>query len=209
MTKKSLHTNNTKDTRMRLQLAQEAARLIAEEGIKDFHAAKQKAALRLHAPHTHNLPRNDEVQHALKQYQRLFKENSQPQHLRHLRKAAHKLMTFFESFEPRLVGSVVDGSANEHSDINLHLFADSVEEISIFLINQHIPYELESQYITQTNGDAIELPGFSLIFEDIDVQLTIFECKELHHAPRCPINGKPMQRVNINRIDELLQQSSN
>lgn len=194
---------------MRLQLAQEAARLIAEEGIKDFHAAKQKAALRLHAPHTHNLPRNDEVQHALNQYLRLFKENTQPQHLQHLRKTAHRVMSFFHDFSPRLVGSVVNGSANEHSDINIHLFVDSVEEVSIFLINKHIPYELDSQYITLENGSAAELPGFSLMFEDIDVQLTVFGCREIHHAPRCPINGKPMHRVDINKLDELIQQSAN
>ena len=194
---------------MRLQLAQEAAKLIVEEGIKDFHIAKQKAAVRLHAPHTHNLPRNDEVQEALNQYQRLFKEATQPQHLLHLRKTAQRLMTFFERFDPKLVGSVLDGSAGQHSDINLHLFADPVEEITLFLIDQRIPYELESHYITLENGNAAEAPGYSLLFEDTEIQLTVFARRELHHPPRSPINGKPMQRADINKLNALIQQAAN
>ncbi len=209
MSKKPVYGSNTKDARMRAQLAQEAARIIAEEGIKDFHVAKQKAAIRLHAPHTHNLPRNDEIHVALLQYQRLFKESSQPQVLKKLRQTASKVMAFFQDFEPRLVGSVLDGTATEHSDINIHLFTDSVEAVSLFLIDRHVPYELGSQYVTLNNNDVVELPCFNLIFEEIDIQLTVFKNKELRHPPRSPINGKPMERISKQKLDELLVEPVN
>ena len=190
--------------RMRQQLAQEAARIIAEEGIKDFHAAKQKAALRLHVPRTHSLPRNEEIQLALQQYQRLFKQDSQPQQLQRLRLTARKLMGGLQDFEPKLVGAVADGTADEFSRINIHLFADSAKEVSLFLINQHLSYELGSQAITEANSKAVELPCFHLTFDDTEIQLTIFSHKALHHPPRSPVDGKLMQRLSISKVDDLL-----
>ena len=192
---------------MRQQLAQEAARLIAEEGIKDFHLAKHKAAERLHAPQTHNLPRNNEIQAALNQYQRIFKDDTQPQQLNQLRKTACKAMTFFKPFEPRLVGAVVDGTANEHTEIELHLFADSVEELSLFLLNSKIPFEQGSQNVSMPNGETKEIPSFRLEFFDTSILLLVFNHKELRQAPRCPATGKPMQRFKLNKVEELIQLS--
>lgn len=195
----------TKDLRMRQQLAQEAARLIAEEGIKDFQIAKQKAALRLHAPQTHNLPRNDEIQLALNQYLRLFKGDTQPQHLHRLRKISGEAMRFFESFEPRLVGAVLDGSANEHSEITLHLFTDSQEELRIFLLDQKIPFEHCSQTVRMPNGESTEVPAYRLVMSEAPVLLLVFNNKGKRQAPRCPATGKPMQRYSLKKVEELIQ----
>lgn len=190
---------------MRERLAQEAARLMAEEGIKDFQVAKQKAALRLHAPQTHNLPRNDEIQAALNEYQRLFKAETQPQHLRRLREVGREAMAFFQAFEPRLVGAVLDGTANEFSEITLHLFTDAQEELTIFLLNQDIPFEQLSQRLTMPNGESVEIPGYRLVMKDAPVLLLVFDLKGLRQAPRCPTTGKPMQRFGLNRVEELLR----
>jgi hypothetical protein len=205
--KKSQRGANTKDLRMRQQLAHEAARLIAEEGIKDFQVAKQKAALRLHAPQTHNLPRNNEIQAALNEYQRIFKADTQPQHLHRLRQISRRAMAFFESFEPRLVGAVLDGSANEHSEITLHLFCDSQEELGLCLLNQNIPFEHCSQKVNMPNGESIEVPGYRLVMENAPVLLLVFNRKGLRQAPRCPATGKPMQRLSLNKVEELIQLS--
>ena len=193
---------------MRLQLAQEAARLIAEEGIKDFHLAKHKAAERLHAPQTHNLPRNDEIQAALNQYQRIFKADTQPQQLHQLRQISLKAMRFFHRFEPRLTGAVLDGTANEHSEIMLHLFADSLEELTLFLLNAKIPFEQCSQNVSMPNRETIEVPGYQLEMYDAPVLLLVFNHKDLRQAPRCPATGKPMQRFALNKVEELIRLAS-
>ena len=74
--------------RMRQRLALEAARIMAEEGVNDYHLAKRKAAVRLGVAGSRNsprnLPRNDEIQQALEEYLRLFKANSQPATLKKL-----------------------------------------------------------------------------------------------------------------------------
>ena len=121
--------HSTRDRQMRQRIAQEAARLIVSEGIRDYLVAKRKAAERLGAPDTQNLPRNIEVEQELAAYQRLFQEQNQPSRLRELREAALNAMRFFERFEPRLTGSVLSGTAGAHSDVNLHLFADAPEDV--------------------------------------------------------------------------------
>ncbi len=114
---------------------------MADEGLHDFYAAKRKAAQHLGAPDTRNMPRNNEVEAALEEYQRLFQGEQQTQHLYALRTAALQAMHFLSAFNPRLVGSVLSGRAGQHADINLHLFADTPEEVSLFLMESHIPFE--------------------------------------------------------------------
>ena len=62
---------------LRMTIAQEAARLIAEHGIHDYGLAKRKAAERLGVDtDCAVLPRNVEVEAALMERQRLFGGNS-------------------------------------------------------------------------------------------------------------------------------------
>ncbi len=207
MRHKPHHNGHTKDIRMRQQLATEAARIIAEEGIEDFHAAKHKAAERLHAPNTHNLPRNDEIQSALFEYQRLFKGSSQPQQLSQLREASCQAMAFLAPFQPRLVGPVLDGSATEFSEITLHLFAEPAEAVGLFLMEAHIPHELDSQRLTMANGDVVEHPRYRTVLDNIAVSLVVFDIKGLRQAPCSPVTGKPMSRANLQDVEELLHNS--
>ncbi len=194
----------TKDQRMRHQIAIEAARLIEEEGVKDFHFAKQKAAERLHAPNTHNLPRNDEIQEALYEYQRLFKAESQAEVLQKLRQTSCKAMHFLQPFQPRLVGAVLDGSANEHSDIILHVFAEPSDALSFFLMDNHINYELESDWLTLSNGEVEERPMYSVVLDNTQIYLVVFDLIGLRQAPNSPITGKPMPRASLAKVKLLL-----
>ena len=87
--------SNKTETQMRQRLAQEAARVLIESGSRDFAMAKRKAAEHLSAHDTRNLPTNLEIEHALAEYQRLFRSNDQPQTLQRLREVAYEAMRFF------------------------------------------------------------------------------------------------------------------
>ncbi len=201
------HTGGSpRDQRMRQQLALEAARIMAEEGVSDFHAAKHKAAERLHAPHTHNLPRNDEIQAALLQYQRLFKGSAHAEHLDRLREVGCRAMAFLERFQPRLVGPVLDGSATEFSEISLHLFAEPADEVSLFLMEAHIPFELDSRQFTMADGRQVERPLYHVTLDEVPITLAVFDLKELRQAPCSPVTGRPMARANLQSVEELLHQ---
>src|ERR1700761_3715648 len=87
--------------RHRVLVAQEAARLMSEHGIRDFHHAKLKAAERLGIADAQALPRNYEIEDALREHQRIFHADTQPQALRARREAAVEGMFFLRGFDPR------------------------------------------------------------------------------------------------------------
>lgn len=196
--------HSTRDRQMRQRIAQEAARLIVSEGIRDYLVAKRKAAERLGAPETQNLPRNTEVELELAAYQRLFQGQNQLSYVRQLREAAFNAMQFFQRFEPRLTGSVLSGTAGAHSDINLHIFADSPEEVTLFLFDANVPFEQNQRRLRIDRDDYVTYPCVRFLAGDIQVEAVIFPLNGLRRAPRSPLDGKPMARASLRRVEELL-----
>lgn len=199
--------NHNRDWQMRHRIAQEAARILCEEGVRDYYAAKRKAANRLGAPGTRNLPKNSEVEQALAAYQRLFKGPDQARRLRELRGAALEAMRFFRRFRPRLVGSVLAGTAGEHSDVNLHLFTDTPEEVAWYLMERNVPFENTERRLRVRGETPAPYPGYRFLAGDAVIDLTVFPLDELRQAPRSPIDGRPMRRADIAALKALLEAS--
>jgi hypothetical protein len=194
-----------REQQMRMRIAQEAARLMAEEGVRDFYTAKRKAAQRLGAPETRNMPRNLEVENALGEYQRLFQGDDQVSYLRALRESAAQAMRFLERFKPRLVGSVFSGTAGRHANINLHLFADTPEEVSLFLMEMNIPFKSTNKRMRMGREDWHELPAFEFMAGDHAVELVVFPGDGRRDAPRSPVDGRPMYRAGLDEVEALLK----
>ena len=122
---------------LRQLIAQKAAKMMAEEGISDFAYAKKKAGRQIGAIDNNALPSNAEVEQALKLYNVLFLSNEQPEQLLNLRKSALFTMQLLEKFDPYLTGAVLDGSAGLGAETDIHLFADSLKDVEMFLLNHH------------------------------------------------------------------------
>ena len=192
---------------MRQHLAQRAAQILLESGTRDFQSAKQKAAQQLGAADTKSLPSNSEIESALVEYQRLFRSNSQPENLQHLRQVSIEAMQFLNDFHPRLVGSVLSGTADEHSVIRIHLFADTVESIGFYLQDNQIPNELGERRL-RTGVDQFQNHStYEFIVDEARVELTVFLPKQ-KQIPLSPVDGKVMKRADITEVEELLNQSS-
>jgi hypothetical protein len=130
MQKRHAKSHGEQRTReVRVRIAQEAARLMSEHGIRDHGQAKRKAAERLGIRDEAAMPRNAEIDEALREFQRLFRGDVQPRVLHERREAAREAMRFFARFEPRLVGAVLDGTADEHSAVTLHLHSDDLTAV--------------------------------------------------------------------------------
>jgi hypothetical protein len=194
-----------KDRQMREHIATEAARLMIEHGIKSYYQAKRKAATVLGAADTRNLPTNQEIEQAVGTYLRLFKSDSQPAALEKLCQMALKAMDFLSRFNPHLVGSVLNGLAFEHSDLNLHLFADTEEEVALFLAEAGIPYRLSSQQLSFSPQEIRIFPVFRFVAGDVVVELTVFPTTGARHTPLSPIDGKPMRRAGRREVQTLLE----
>ena len=118
---------------LRGRLAQEAARIISEQGVQDYGLAKRKAAQRLGAREAGALPSNSEIETCVTEWQRIFEPESHRYRLKELRCLAVDIMTFLSPFEPRLTGSVLTGAITANSPIEIHLFTDAPEEVILKL----------------------------------------------------------------------------
>ncbi len=191
--------------RMRQRLAQKTAQILLDSGARDFHAAKKKAAQQLGAMDTKSLPNNSEIELALIEYQRLFRATSQPEHLSRLRQIAIEAMQFLKDFNPRLVGSVLSGTADEHSFITIHVFADTIESIGFYLRDKQIPNELSERRLRIGVEQYQNYSTYEFVVDDARLELVIFLQKQ-KQIPLNPIDGKLMKRADITEVELLLNQ---
>ncbi len=190
--------------RQKLQIAQKAASLIVEEGIADYQLAKRKACERLGLSPKSELPRNQEVEQAVLAYQRLFAGEEQWAQLQHLRRAALDVMQLLEAFEPRLVGSVLKGTANALSVVHLHVFSDDAKSVAIIFLNAGQEFQSVDRRINSSNPKGV--PGFQLVWQGVTVEVLVFPHTGLRTAPPSPIDGRPMRRATIAEVSALLEE---
>jgi hypothetical protein len=193
---------------LRLALAQEAARVMAEHGIRDFLAAKRKAAERFGVVDNAVLPKNTEIEAALAQYQRLFAAESHAESLLTQRHAALRAMRCLADFAPRLVGSVLSGTATAHCDVQLHVFADTPEAVMINLMDRSIPHEVTERRVKMSVERVIAYPAVRFTIDDQPIDATVFPADGIRQAPVSPVDGKPMRRANLGEVEALIDDSA-
>jgi hypothetical protein len=167
---------------LRDEIAYRAARLIAEDGITDFAAAKQKAARQIGVTEKGSLPDNREIEVALKSFQSLFQRDSQPRQCRLLRQVAVDAMRWLDRFSPWLVGAVLTGAANRFSKIELEIIADDAKQLEMFFLNEHTKFETRLAQVRQSKReDALnEISIYELLFDETPVAIFFYP----HHSAR-------------------------
>lgn len=191
--------------RARLVVAQEAARIIVNQGVRDYRVAKQKAAERLGLDARGSLPGNAEIEEAVADHLHIFGGESHTDLLRLMRTAALSAMELLTEFSPRLVGPVLVGTADENSAINLHLFADSPETVAMYIGDMGIQFKSYERRLKSRRGQIDVYAGFEFIHQNEAIQVTVFPIDGIRQAPMSPIDGKPMRRVDSDAVQELLQ----
>lgn len=194
--------------RNRLRVAQEAARLMSEHGIRDFHHAKLKAAGRLGILDTQALPRNLEIEQALREHQRLFLADSQPQLLRQRREAAVEAMRFLAAFEPRLVGAVLEGTADAHSAVCLHVYSDDPEAVVLYLRERGVPIETQVRRLRYGRDEQPEYPVLLFAADELPFDLTVLPRDAMRQAPLDRADDRPMRRASLAQVEMLLDEDA-
>lgn len=194
----------TRTRERRHRLAHEAARLMAEGGMRDYHQAKLKAADRLGIHDDASLPRNREIEQALREYQRLFQGDIHADGLRARREAALRALAFFERFEPRLVGPVLDGTADAHAPVQLQLYADDADAVARYLDEAGIPAESRSRHVRLDRAREGDFPVWLFSAEDLSFDLLVLPEDALRQAPLSGVDEKPMRRASAAQLRQLL-----
>lgn len=192
-----------RDDNLRRHLAYLAARLMAEEGVADYGTAKQKAARQAGLEDARLLPDNREIEAALREFQDLYQSDQQPGELRRLREVAVKVMRDFAAFRPLLVGAVLNGTANQFSEVTLQLFTDDPKALTLFLLNRRYRFEMAEKRVRI--GDAwADLPLVQIEVDGAPVTLTVFSRDDERVAPRQRPDSDGPARARLEEVEALL-----
>lgn len=198
----------TRSDHLRKAVAQEAARLMAEHGIQDFLVAKRKAAERYGVIEGAFLPRNTEIEAALASYQRLFGGTQHSKSLDRQRRESIRAMQLLSPFDPRLVGAVLSGAATEHSDIQLHAFADAPETVFLHLADHRYVYEVLERRLKMSPDQLLAVPTARFLFGNDTVEVFVFPKNGIRQAPISPVDGKPMRRAGLSEVIALVDSAA-
>ncbi len=196
---------NKRNALLRQQVAALAARIMVEDALSDFHQAKRKAAGRLGLDAGKLLPSNAEVEAELRAYQDLFCA-SRGEQLRKLREQARDAMRFFSGFRPLLVGPVLEGTAGEHSTVTLHVYVDTPEDVSLFLLEHDIPHD-QGEVSLRVDDARRSFPVMRFLAGETPVELVVLPIAGGRQPPRSPVDGRPMKRANLRQLESLLAES--
>lgn len=185
-------------------MANEAARIIQEQGLSDFRFAKEKAVERLGLKRNGALPSNQEIDQALAARNRIFNAESHLEILGRLRTTALTAMQSLEAFHVLLVGPVLSGNVTEHSHVDLHLFTDSQESVAAALDAlrvRHRSVQIRQQF---RRRQFERYPGYRFNIEEAEFSATVFPELLRRYSPLSLVDGKPMQRASKRDLVELL-----
>ena len=113
-------------------------------------------------------------------------------------------MLILKEFDPHLTGMVLDGCATHHSNIELHVFASTSEEVMIHLINLNITHESDEQRVQLLDKQFKLFPVLRFYLAENTIDTVVFPEKSLKFQPRCPIHGKAMERANLGDVGTLV-----
>ena len=188
---------------LRAEIAAAAARMIAEDGV-DYATAKRKAARQILGNNRVRgdvLPDNRQIEDEVRVYNELFFGDTQPARLLHLRKLALRVMEELEPFQPYLTGAVLNGTAGDHSDIYLQLFAESAKDVEIYLLNKGIDFEVSESAHFDGRSDAVETVSF--VWQNEGIHLALYDPSDLRSS-RKGADGKP-DRAPLQAVRMLIE----
>ena len=190
---------------LRAEIAAVAARLIAQDGA-EYATAKRKAAqqvLKDANPRSNLLPDDLQIEEEVRQYHALFHGATQPARLRALRTAALQVMEALAEFSPYLSGAVLQGTAGEHDDIHLQLFAESAKDVEIFLLNRNVNIEIsETPHFKGGRREPVETVSF--LWNNEGVHAELYDLDDLRGALRQRADGRP-QRADTAAVRALIE----
>lgn len=180
---------------------------MATQAIADAGSARRKAARALGITDRASQPDEEEIRRELRAYLDLFRPAQSDAGLRRLRETALEAMQFLRRFEPRLAGSVLDGTAQMPCTIVLHLHADEAETLPRFLEESGIPAQPRFRRLRLRDEDASDCPAWTFLADGQAFELLVLPLSALRQAP-LDGKGKPLTRATAASLSAMLAVNS-
>ncbi|HPB74531.1 MAG TPA: hypothetical protein PLY96_04670 [Chromatiaceae bacterium] len=185
-------------------LAEEAARLMAEQGIAEPERARRKVAERAGIADKRRWPSNEEVQEALLAYRRLFWRPEQTAAVDRQRQQALAAMRHFHRFRPRLIGSLATDYPDPSLPVRLLLAAEAVDEVVLELLNQGIRWRERQETRRFADGSRGFLPVLSFLAGDTPIELLVLPHTARSNPPLDPMDDRPERGLDEVGVTALL-----
>lgn len=191
-------------SKLRRQIAYEAARLMYLREESEYFRAKQKAARRFCQGWVKpaDLPSNAEIREEVQALARLYEGEKRFDQLREMRIHALTMMRLLARFRPRLIGSVLTGHIRQGSDIDIHVFADSIESVTHLLDAEGMQYDVERKKVMKHGDERIFTHVH--IRDRYALELTIYASDQAHYVFKSSITGKAIERASIAELEQFL-----
>jgi hypothetical protein len=200
----SRHNGRASFESLRERLAQESARLMIEHGIADFGLAKRKAAERFAVRAAGALPSNAQIEQCLAERQRIFEPVTHAARIEELRRTAALIMDMLATFEPRLAGPVLAGTATINTAIEVHAFSGTPEAVADALAQSAVTFGVFERRLRYSGGKIASVPGFTFTVALERAVVLVFGENGVREAPLSPVDGRPMQRASRTTLARLL-----
>ena len=193
------------NAKLRQAIALEAARLMYERVESEYYTAKRKAAKRLcrRGVKPEELPSNAEIREQIQVFARIHEGDKRTEHLRDMRLEALRLMRLLRAYRPRLIGSVMTGHTRKGSDIDIHIFCDSVGLLTDLLEQEGYQFDVERKQVVKQNEARV----FTHIHvhDRFNYELTVYAEDKAHYVFRSSITGKAIERASVRELEELME----
>jgi len=192
------------------EIAATAARLVVEEGM-EYGPAKRRAARALgrNSARSAELPGNDAVEDAVREYLAVFCADTQPAELAELRRIAAHWMERLASFRPYLTGAVWRGTATRLNAIHLDLYCDDSKAAELALLDRRVDYDVTSA--PGPRGDSVDVLSVaepSATFgERVTLHLHVLDHDDLRGALKPDAGGRTL-RGDLAALRTLMLESS-
>ena len=175
------------------EIAAAAARLVVESGL-EYGAAKAKAvrglARRGGVART-QMPSNEQVEDAVREYVDLFCADTQPAELAALREVAAQWMQRLADFRPHVGGAVWRGTATRLSAVQIDLYCDDAKAAEIALLNLGVDFDVQALEGAGGPTDVLTVSSPSrALGEPVTVHLYVRDHDELRGALKPDARGR-------------------
>jgi predicted nucleotidyltransferase len=191
-------------SKLRRQIAHEAARLMYSREESEYFRAKQKASKRICQGWVKpaDLPSNAEIREEIQSFARLYEGEKRRDNLRDMRLEALRMMRLLARFRPRLIGSVMTGHVRAGSDIDLHVFSDHIEPITRVLDEEGMLYDVERKRVTKHGEERVYTHVH--VQDRFPFELTVYAADQAHYVFKSSITGKAIERASIRELEQFL-----
>src|SRR5262249_35995618 len=197
------------DERIRRQIAFLAAQMMYHRSESEYFTAKRKAARQLGLEYRYrpgDLPSNKEIRDQIQAMARMHEGPKRLETLRDMRLGALRLMGLLARFRPRLIGSVRTGHVRKGSDIDIHIFCDSLALVTNTLDELGLQYDVEHKRIIKHAEERVFTHIH--IYDSHNFELTLYPEDKAHYVFKSSITGKAVGRPSIAELEALLRAES-